>query len=154
MDQLRPPRGSKKRRKRVGCGIGSGHGKTAGRGTKGQKARSGGKIPAWFEGGQMPIQRRIPKRGFTNPFKKVYQIVNVGDLDRFEAGSVVNRDALKGAGLIKKITVPVKMLGGGDLTKPLKVQVDSLSAMAREKILSQGGAVEVTRDAPKHTEHI
>lgn len=143
MNRLKPPRGSKRRRKRVGCGLGSGHGKTAGRGMKGQRSRSGGKIRPWFEGGQMPIQRRIPKRGFRNPFRKVYEIVNVGDLNRFEAGSVVDAGALREAGLIKKRALPVKILGGGELTRPLTVHADSFSSTAKQKILSQGGVAEV-----------
>lgn len=143
LDQLKPPRGSRKKRKRVGCGTGSGHGKTAGRGTKGQKARSGAKIPPWFEGGQMPIQRRIPKRGFRNPSRKVYQIVNVGELNRFEAGSVVDPVALSKAGLIRKSGLPVKVLGSGKLEKSLTVQASSFSSTARGKIVAQGGVAEV-----------
>lgn len=144
LQDLKPPRGSRKPRKRVGCGPGSGHGKTAGRGTKGQKSRSGAKIPPWFEGGQMPIQRRIPKRGFRNPFRKVYQVVNVGALNMFEATSVVDAKALREAGLIRKSSVPVKILGSGELRKSLTVRADSFSSSAREKIVAQGGVAEVS----------
>lgn len=143
LNNLKAPGGSRKKRKRVGCGPGSGHGKTSGRGTKGQKARSGGKIPPWFEGGQMPFQRRVPKRGFTNPFRKIYQIVNVGTLNRFEPGSVVDRKALQKAGLIKKRNVPVKILGEGELKRALTVRANSFSSRAAEKIASQGGVAEV-----------
>lgn len=143
LEDLKPPRGSRKSRKRVGCGPGSGHGKTAGRGTKGQKSRSGARISPWFEGGQMPLQRRIPKRGFRSPFRKVYQIVNVGALNKFETTSVVDAKALREAGLIKKSRLPVKILGGGELTKSLTVRANSFSSTAREKIVAQGGVAEV-----------
>jgi len=108
---LRPARGAKKNRKRLGCGPGTGQGKTAGRGHKGQKSRSGSSIPAWFEGGQMPLQRRIPKRGFTNIFRVERQIVNVRNLDRFEANAEVNVEALLDKGIIKNLKRPVKLLG-------------------------------------------
>jgi large subunit ribosomal protein L15 len=141
LGQLKPAKGARKRKKRVGCGPGSGHGKTACRGQKGQKSRSGGKIRPWFEGGQMPLQRRVPKRGFTNIFKKVYQIVNLRDLDRFEAGAEVNVDALLEAGLIKKSHVPVKLLGDGELDRPLKISVHACSKKAKEIVEKAGGEV-------------
>lgn len=143
LDDLKPAPGSKKKRKRVGCGPGSGHGKTACRGTKGQKSRSGGKLPTWFEGGQMPLQRRIPKRGFTNIFRTVYQVVNVRDLNRFPANSVVDKDVLLDAGLVKKVDLPVKLLGEGTLEHPLKVVVHGCSKKAREIVEKAGGEVKL-----------
>jgi large subunit ribosomal protein L15 len=127
----------------VGRGIGSGLGKTAGRGTKGQKARSGGGVRPGFEGGQMPLYRRIPKRGFTNIFKKEVAIVNVRDLVRFPAGTVVTPELLKEEGLIKGKKVLVKLLGKGEIDRPLTVRVHQVSAGAAEKIAAAGGKVEV-----------
>jgi len=140
---LRPAKGSNKKRKRVGCGPGSGHGSTAGRGDKGQKARSGGHIPARFEGGQMPLQRRLPKRGFTNLFRVERQPVNVRDLDRFEANSEVNLEALLEKGIIRNLNRPVKLLGDGKLSKPLKVTVHACSDKAREIVEKAGGEVHI-----------
>jgi large subunit ribosomal protein L15 len=127
----------------VGRGIGSGHGKTSTRGHKGQKARSGGGVRLGFEGGQMPLQRRIPKRGFTNIFRKEYAIVNVGDLNCFEDGTIVTIELLKEAGLVKKITAGVKILGDGELEKKLTIQVHKCSQQADEKITARGGKFEV-----------
>lgn len=127
----------------MGRGIGSGHGKTSTRGHKGQKARSGGSIRPGFEGGQMPLQRRLPKRGFNNIFKKEYAIVNVKDLNCFEDGTVVTIDLLREAGLVKKIPAGVKLLGDGDLEKKLTVQVHKCSRQAEEKITAKGGKFEV-----------
>ncbi len=143
LHELRPAEGSKKRRKRVGRGKGSGHGKTCGRGHKGQNARSGGKTPPWFEGGQMPLQRRLPKRGFRNRFRKIYSIVNVDRLNVFEDGDVVDIAALVKKGLVKNVRDGVKILGNGELTKKLTVRVDKVSKSAEEKIKSAGGTVEV-----------
>jgi len=143
LGELRSAPGAKKKRKRVGCGPGSGHGKTACRGTKGQKSRSGASIPAWFEGGQMPLQRRVPKRGFTNIFKVEYQIVNVKDLNRFPAGSEVDFDALLEAGLIKKVHLPVKLLGDGRIDRPLKLTVHACSRRAKELVEAAGGEVKL-----------
>src|SRR5918912_2086962 len=139
---LRPSVGAAKPRKRVGRGPGSGHGKTASRGHKGLKARSGGKPAPGFEGGQMPLQRRLPKRGFINIFKVVYQIVNVKDLNGFEAHTVVTREILEHTGSIKSLTKPVKILGEGDLAVPLTVQADKFSEAAKQKIMAAGGIVE------------
>lgn len=140
LENLRRPDGVKKRRKRVGRGPGSGHGKTAGRGHKGQKARSGGKIKPWFEGGQMPLQRRVPKRGF-RPWRPVeYQVVNVRDLARVE-GDEVTPDTLKAAGLIRSRKRPVKILGDGELDRTLTVTAHAFSDSAREKIEKAGGTV-------------
>jgi len=143
LHELRPAKGSKFKRTRVGRGIGSGLGKTAGRGTKGQKARSGGGVRPGFEGGQMPLYRRIPKRGFTNIFKKEVAIVNVRDLVRFPAGTVVTPELLKEEGLIKGKKVLVKLLGKGEIDRPLTVRVHQVSAGAAEKIAAAGGKVEV-----------
>jgi large subunit ribosomal protein L15 len=140
---LRPARGAKKNRKRLGCGSGTGQGGTAGRGHKGQKSRSGSSIPAWFEGGQMPLQRRIPKRGFTNIFRVERQIVNVRNLDRFEANAEVNVEALLDKGIIKNLKRPVKLLGEGELNKPLKVIVHACSKKAKEIVEKAGGEVQI-----------
>lgn len=144
LDILKPPPGSRKARKRVGRGVGSGQGKTAGRGSKGSRSRSGGKPRPWFEGGQMPLVRRVPKRGFTNIFKKEYALVKVGDLDRFDAGEEVDLDSLRDRGLLKPRDKLVKVLGDGALTKPLKVRVHKLSRAARAKIESAGGTWQET----------
>jgi large subunit ribosomal protein L15 len=143
LHELRAPEGSNKEPKRKGRGIGSGHGKTAGRGHKGQKARSGGGVRPGFEGGQMPLTRRIPKRGFTNIFAKVYSEVNVGDLEIFEPGTVVTPELLKEKGLIKKIKDGVKILGDGELTKSLIVRAHKFSKTAQQKIEAVGGKAEV-----------
>jgi large subunit ribosomal protein L15 len=142
LSNLHPPTGSRKPRKRVGRGPGSGHGKTAARGHKGLKARSGGKPPMGFEGGQMPLQRRLPKRGFTNIFRVEYQIVNVKELHAFEAQTVVTPERLQAAGKIKSAKKPVKILGEGDLSVSLTVQADKFSQTARQKIVAAGGATE------------
>jgi len=142
LSTLHPSVGASKPRKRVGRGPGSGHGKTASRGHKGLKARSGGKPAAGFEGGQMPLQRRLPKRGFINIFKVVYQIVNVKDLNSFEAYTVVTRELLQHTGRIKSLTKPIKILGEGDLGIPLTVQADKFSQIAKQKIMAAGGTAE------------
>ena len=144
LHELKPAEGSTKSRKRVGRGNGSGLGNTAGRGHKGQKARSGGGVRPGFEGGQMPMMRRIPKRGFTNIFKKEYTVINVSDLEeRFENGAEVSIESLCAAGLIKKVKDGVKLLGDGEITKALTVKVDKVSKTAAEKIVAAGGKVEV-----------
>ncbi|NVM21837.1 MAG: 50S ribosomal protein L15 [Desulfobacterales bacterium] len=143
LDELSPPKGSRKARKRVGRGPGSGHGKTAGRGTKGQKCRSGGNIRPGFEGGQMPIQRRLPKRGFTNIFKKRYAVVNIRDLGRFEKGTVVDEASLAAAGLGGRRPNGVKLLSQGAIDYPLVVKVNRCSKSARAKIEAAGGQVEI-----------
>ncbi|MEW6545973.1 MAG: 50S ribosomal protein L15 [Bacillota bacterium] len=139
---LRPAPGSRKARKRVGRGIGSGHGKTAGRGHKGQKARAGGGVRPGFEGGQMPLQRRMPKRGFTNPFRQEYAIVNLDQLNRFADDTVVTEELLREEGLVRK-NLPVKVLGRGQLERRLEVRVHAVSERAREAITARGGKVEV-----------
>ena len=135
--------GSTKTAKRIGRGHGSGQGKTAGKGHKGQKARAGRGFRAGFEGGQMPLQRRIPKRGFNNIFAKEILCVNVGSLERFESGAVVDTQALIDAGLIKKCCDGVKILSNGTLTKKLTVKATAFSAAAKEKIEAAGGKAEV-----------
>jgi len=142
LHELRPAEGSRKKRRRVGRGEGSGSGKTAGRGTKGQNSRSGGGVALGFEGGQMPLQRRIPKRGFTNIFEKKYEIINVKDLRNFASGETIDREKLREAGLVKK-SVGLKLLGVGEISHPLTIKVDKVSRAAREKIESAGGTVEV-----------
>ena len=143
LDELKPPRGAKKKAKRVGRGPGSGQGTTAGRGTKGQRSRSGGGVPPGFEGGQMPLQRRLPKRGFYNLFRKVFAEINVRDLEPFAADSVVDEELLRQSGLVRGIFDGVKLLGDGEIDKPLTVKVDRCSTGARQKIEAAGGKVEV-----------
>lgn len=134
--------------KRKGQGIGSGNGKTAGKGTKGQHARSGGFHKVGFEGGQMPLQMRLPKRGFKNRFKKEFALVSVGDLEKFfDAGVEVNLDALRAAGLVKKVFDGVKLLADGDLTKALKISVDRASAAAVAKVEAAGGQITLSQQA-------
>ena len=143
LHELKAPPGANKRIKRVGRGTGSGHGKTSTRGHKGQKARSGGGVRLGFEGGQMPLQRRLPKRGFTNIFKKEFAIVNVRDLNRFPDGTEVTPELLLESGLIKKIKDGVKILGEGDLERTLVVRAHKVSQQAADKIAARGGRVEV-----------
>jgi large subunit ribosomal protein L15 len=143
LNELSPPAGSRRRRKRKGRGVGSGSGKTAGRGTKGHNSRSGGGVRPGFEGGQMPIHRRLPKRGFTNIFKKKIAVVNIRDLATFESGSVVDEIALVRKGLIKGRRDGIKLLGQGDIDIPLTVKVHGASRSAVEKIEAAGGKVEV-----------
>ena len=143
MHELAPAYGATTTSKRVGRGIGSGLGKTAGKGHKGQKARTGGSIRRGFEGGQTPLYRRIPKRGFKNHFAVEYAIVNLSDLEQFEDGSVVNAESLIAKGIIKKELDGVKVLGNGTLTKKLTVVASKFSKTAEEKIQAVGGKTEV-----------
>lgn len=143
LHELSPVPGSTKAAFRKGRGAGSGNGKTAGKGHKGQKARSGGGVRPGFEGGQMPLQRRIPKRGFVNIFATHYATVNVSDLNRFEDGAVVDAKALVEAGILKKTLDGVKVLGRGEITKKLTVNVAAFSASAKQKIEAAGGKAEV-----------
>ena len=144
LHELKAVEGSTKARKRIGHGPGSGTGKTSGKGEKGQNARSGGGVRPGFEGGQLPLFRRLSKRGFTNyEFRTVYSTVNVSDLNRFEDGTVVDLALLKEVGLIKKELDGVKVLGNGDLTKKLTVKASSFSKTAKEKIENIGGKTEV-----------
>ena len=143
LNNLKPAIGATKNRKRIGRGPGSGHGKTATKGHKGQKARSGGSIKAGFEGGQMPMQRRLPKRGFKPLDRKEYAVVNLGQLEIFEAGTSIDMEMLLKHGLIgSKVLDGVKILATGDLTKPLSVKAQKFSAAAKEKIVAAGGTIE------------
>ena len=144
LHELSPVDGSKKDVKRIGRGHGSGWGKTSGKGHKGQKARSGGSIRPGFEGGQMPLQRRVPKRGFNNIFRKKIVALNVNQLDsKFYNGAVVDAEALKNAGLVKNSFDGIKILGNGELTKSLTVKVDAFSESAKKAIEEAGGKAEV-----------
>lgn len=143
LHRLSPVPGSRRTRKRVGRGPGSGLGKTAGRGHNGQKSRSGGTIPAWFEGGQMPLQRRIPKRGFKNRGRVEYAVVNVGDLNRLDTGRITLK-TLVASGLAGSGRKPVKVLGGGEAEKTMHVEAHAFSASARRKIEAAGGTVAVS----------
>ncbi|MBW1990612.1 MAG: 50S ribosomal protein L15 [Deltaproteobacteria bacterium] len=143
LNDLFPASGSRRKRKRVGRGPGSGWGKTGGRGTKGQKSRSGVSFKPGFEGGQMPLIRRIPKRGFRNEFKKEWAIVNLRDLVRFPAETVVDEAVLRQAGLVKGRPDGIKLLGHGEITVPLTVKVQAVSRQARARIEAAGGRVEV-----------
>ena len=144
LDQLKPPPGSVRGRKRIGRGPGSGTGKTAAKGHKGAGARTGSVNKAGFEGGQMPLQRRLPKRGFTNIFKRKMQVVNVGDLASFSAQSTVDAAALAQSGLIRSATAPVKVLGGGEISAAITVRAQAFSAAAKTKIEAAGGTAETT----------
>jgi large subunit ribosomal protein L15 len=142
LHNLRPRPGSRHRVKRLGCGESSGHGKTSGKGHKGQKARSGGSIRLGFEGGQMPLIRRLPKRGFNNAaFRKHYAIVNLDDLNEFKPGAMVNEQLLRESNLVRGHFVGIKILGGGELKHGLTVEADKVSAAAREKIEKAGGTI-------------
>ncbi len=143
LNELSSPDGSRGTRKRVGRGVGSGKGKTAGRGTKGHNSRSGGGVRPGFEGGQMPLHRRLPKRGFTNIFKKKIAVINIRDLARFESGSIVDEAALIRVGLVKGRRDGIKLLGQGEIKFPLTIKVNGISKNAREKIIAAGGNIEV-----------
>ena len=140
---LRPPSGAHKRPKRIGQGMGSGHGKTATRGSKGQRSRSGMRMRPGFEGGQMPLHRRLPKRGFTNIFKKQFAIVNLGDLEGFDPKEKVTPELLVQRGLVGRLRDGLKVLGGGELSAPLQIAAHHFSKSAEEKILKAGGKAEV-----------
>ena len=141
LGELKPPAGSRKNRKRVGRGDGSGHGGTACKGAKGQNARSGGGVRPGFEGGQMPLSRRLPKRGFRNPFRIEIAVVNIEQLKRFPEGTLIDRDVLIQNGLVKKKQCNIKILGKGQIGYPLSVKVDAVSKSAREKIEAAGGSI-------------
>jgi large subunit ribosomal protein L15 len=143
LHNLRPPKGASRNKKRVGRGPGSGHGKTATRGSKGAKSRSGFRFKRGFEGGQMPLHRRVPKRGFHNPFRVEYAVVNLDTLgDVFDAGSSVTPEVLRERGLVRLARAPIKVLGRGELKKPLTVKAHRFSGSAREKIAAAGGTAE------------
>jgi len=143
LSELSPASGSHKNKKRLGRGVGSGKGKTAGRGTKGHNSRSGGGVRPGFEGGQMPIHRRLPKRGFANIFRKKIIEVNIRDLSRFESGSTVDEAALIRMGLVKGKRDGIKLLGLGEINYPLQIKINRVSENARKKIESAGGSIEV-----------
>lgn len=143
LSSLKPPEGSRKKRKRVGRGTGSGHGKTSCRGSKGQNSRSGGRVKPGFEGGQMPLSRRLPKKGFNNIFKKDIVTVNIEQLNKFPKGSVIDSNTLVSNGIIKNKGDGIKILGKGSIDYPLLLKVDRVSRSAREKIESAGGSIEV-----------
>lgn len=142
LSNLKYAKGSRKKEKRIGRGEGSGHGGTSTKGNKGSKSRSGVPVRAWFEGGQMPLQRRLPKYGFTNIFRNPYQIVKLTSLEKFE-GKKVDAESLHLAGLISKKSLPVKILGNGEITKALQVEVNAVSGSAKVKIEKAGGKVTV-----------
>ena len=141
LSSLKPPEGSRKKRKRIGRGDGSGHGGTSTKGHKGQNARSGGRVRPGFEGGQMPLSRRLPKRGFRNPFRRSIVTINIDQLKSFPEGSVIDRDALLEAGLVKRIGDGIKVLGKGNIEYPISVKVDMISRGAKDKIEAAGGSV-------------
>jgi large subunit ribosomal protein L15 len=144
LNNLRPPKGAKHPRKRVGRGPGSGHGKTASRGNKGAKSRSGFRFKRGFEGGQMPLHRRVPKRGFHNPFRVEYAVINLDTLaEVFDAGAAVTPEVLRERGLVKDSTAKVKVLGRGEITKALAIKAHKFSGSAAEKVAAAGGSTEV-----------
>lgn len=145
LSELKPAPGSKQTKKRVGRGIGSGLGKTSGRGQDGQNSRSGGGVRPGFEGGQMPLARRLPKRGFTNIFAKVYATVNISELECFEDGTVITAEFLKEKRMIRKISDGLKVLGNGNVTKKLTVKAVKFTKTAAEKIVAAGGTAEVIK---------
>ena len=145
LNDLVAPKGMNKKIKRRGRGIGSGHGKTSCRGHKGQKARSGGLPRPGFEGGQMPISRRLPKRGFNNRFKKTFQIINIESLNKFKKDSTVTPEMLKEQGLIRNTIIPVKVLSKGKINKALHIQAQAFSKQAKEKVEKAGGKVELLK---------
>ncbi|MBF0157985.1 MAG: 50S ribosomal protein L15 [Magnetococcales bacterium] len=152
LNQLPPVPGSQQQPKRKGMGIGSGNGKTAGRGTKGQKARSGGKPGRGFEGGQMPLQRRLPKSGFQNIFKQYFALVKVGDLEVFDANAELGVDELRARGIIRRQEKQIKLLAGGELTRPVTIRVDRASQSAIAQVEAVGGKVIVSEDSNAQTD--
>ncbi len=146
LSDLAPAPGATRPRKRLGRGIGSGHGKTSGRGHKGRGARSGGNTPPGYEGGQMPLQRRLPKHGFRNIFRQEFSIVNLGQLEQhFDAGTVVDGEALRAKGLVRGLKRPIKILADGTLTKALTVKANKFSAAALTRLQASGGTAEVVQ---------
>ena len=143
LNELSPAQGSRKAPRRLGRGVGSGRGKTAGRGTKGYNSRSGGGVRPGYEGGQMPLHRRLPKRGFANIFRKNIAVINLRDLAKFDKGSVIDEAALVAAGLVKGKRDGIKLLGHGEIKHSLEVKINQISKSAREKIEAAGGKVEV-----------
>jgi len=145
LNELSPAKGARKNKRRVGRGPGSGRGKTSGRGHKGQKSRSGGSIPAWFEGGQLPLARRLPIKGFKNPTRRAYEVINLSDLERSGLEGDITVAVLRAAGVVTRSKKPVKVLGMGEVTKALNLKVNAVSAKAREKIEAAGGTIELVK---------
>ncbi|MBN2566394.1 MAG: 50S ribosomal protein L15 [Candidatus Eisenbacteria bacterium] len=145
LNELKPAKGARKNKRRIGRGPGSGRGKTSGRGHKGQKSRSGGSIPPWFEGGQMPISRRMPIKGFNNPTAKVYEVINLKDLERSGLEGTVTVDVLRAAGVVTGTKKPVKVLAMGEVSRAMDLKVNAISAKAKEKIEAAGGTVELIK---------
>lgn len=143
LEDLAPAPGAKKSKKRVGRGCGSGLGKTAARGSKGQNSRSGGGVPPWFEGGQMPLQRRVPKRGFTNIFKKRYSLVNLVDLERLQGVDEIGPEQFIESGLVNRLLDGIKLLAKGEISRPMTIRVHKASAAAVSKVEAAGGRVEL-----------
>ncbi len=145
LNELRPAEGARKKKRRVGRGPGSGSGKTCGRGHKGQKSRSGGSIPAWFEGGQMPLARRVPIKGFKSLNRKTHEVINVADLERSGLEGEVTVDVLRASGVVTGSRKPVKVLADGEITRAITLKVHAISAKAREKVEAAGGTVELVK---------
>ena len=145
LNELGPAKGARKNRRRVGRGEGSGRGGTSGRGHKGQKSRAGGNIPAWFEGGQLPLTRRLPIKGFKNPSRREFEVINLSDLERSGLEGTVTIAVLKAAGVVTGSRKPVKVLAMGEVTKALDLKVNAISAKAKEKIEAAGGTVELVK---------
>lgn len=145
LNELKSPPGARKRRRRVGRGQGSGRGGTSGRGHKGQKARSGGGVPPWFEGGQMPLARRLPTKGFKNPCRRVYEVVNLRDLERSGLEGTVTVEVMRAAGIVTRASRPVKVLAMGEIGRAIDLKVHAISAKALEKIEAAGGTVELIK---------
>ena len=145
LNELKSPKGARKRKRRVGRGQGSGRGGTSGRGHKGQKARSGGGVPPWFEGGQMPLARRLPIKGFKNPTRTTYEVVNLRDLERSGLEGTVTVEVLRAAGIVTKSKRPVKVLAMGEIGRAIDLKVHAVSAKALEKIEAAGGTVELIK---------
>ncbi|MBD3347844.1 MAG: 50S ribosomal protein L15 [Candidatus Eisenbacteria bacterium] len=145
LNELKSPKGARKRRRRIGRGEGSGRGGTSGKGHKGQKSRSGGNIPPWFEGGQMPLARRLPIKGFKNPNRRAYEVINVSDLERSGLEGDVTIAVLRAAGVVTRSRKPVKLLGMGEISRPMNLRIHAVSETALKKIEAAGGSVELIK---------
>lgn len=145
LNELKPAEGARKKKRRVGRGQGSGRGGTSGRGHKGQKSRSGGSIPAWFEGGQMPLARRLPMKGFTSMSRKTFEVINVCDLERSGLEGEVTVDVLRASGVVRGTRGKVKVLANGEITRAITLKVNAVSAKAREKVEAAGGTIELIK---------
>jgi len=145
LNELKPAEGARKKKRRIGRGPGSGSGKTSGRGHGGQKSRSGGSIPAWFEGGQMPLARRLPMKGFTNYTRKTFEVINVCDLERSGLEGEVTVDVLRASGVVRGTRGKVKVLANGEITRAITLKVNAISAKAREKVEAAGGTIELIK---------